>query len=275
MRNMLRGFFIAFLFGIFFDPAFAAEQIRYHGSSTVVSVVTNAVTAFNKKEGIVIDVKSKSSGVGVEKLLAGECDIAGVGRPLTDELRARGLVATKLFSDAYVVIVNEHVPLKSLDTKQLGDLVTGKITSWVELIPGNDYKIKVVAPPPGSAHYQNFQQMFAIQSLPQGAIVADMTPFVMDKVGQHPRAIGWLSYSTLHRSTANKAKVKMLGIQTGAGVVLPTADSVRSNAYPFIEEQYIYTKGEPAGNVKKFIDFLKGSGGREIIVKTGFFFHES
>ncbi|MDH3346861.1 MAG: substrate-binding domain-containing protein [Desulfobulbaceae bacterium] len=247
---------------------FAAETIRYHGSSTVVAVIVKASLPFKKQNNVTFDIKSKGSSLGIEKLLAGECDIAGVGRPLTDELRSQGVVATKLFSDAYAVIANEHVPIDSLQPEQLEGILTGKYGSWSDLAPGKEYIIKLIAPPSSSAHYKNFQQRFNFVQLPSGTVIADKAPYVADLVKGHPRAIGWLSYSTvfLHRKN-----IKVINIQSGEKVIPLNKSTILSGEYPYISEQYLYTMGEPVGNIKKFIEFIKSAKGNEIITSSGFF----
>jgi len=250
-------------------PLHAAETIRYHGSSTVVQVVAKASIPFQQQTGIVLDIKSEGSSVGIEKLLAGECDIAGVGQTLTDELKSRGVVATKLFSDAYAIIANKHVPVDALQPEQLHAILTGKNVSWADFAPGKEYAIKLITPPAGSAHFKNFQQRFGIQALPLGTTVAGKAPYVADEVARHPRAIGWLSYSTvvhLHRED-----IKILGIKAGNDVIQLDENSVLSREYPFINDQYIYTMGEPNGKVKRFVDFLKSRNGQAIITDSGFF----
>ncbi|MDH4317313.1 MAG: substrate-binding domain-containing protein [Desulfobulbaceae bacterium] len=249
-------------------PVQAAEAIRYHGSSTVVQVVAKASLPFQQQSGIVLDIKSEGSSVGIEKLLAGECDIAGVGQPLTDDLKSKGVVATKLFSDAYAVIANQHVPVDALQLEQLQGILTGKNVSWADFAPGKEYTIKLVTPPASSAHFTNFQQRFGIEALPLGTTVTDKAPYVAEEVMRHPRAIGWLSYSTVHLHREN---IKILGITAGNEVIQLDEKSVSSREYPFISDQYIYTMGEPSGNVKKFIDFLNSQNGKAIIIDSGFF----
>ena len=246
----------------------AAETIRYHGSSTVVSLISKAAIPFQKIENVKLDIKSQSSGVGIKMLLAGECDVAGVGRPITDELRAQGIVATELFVDAYAIVANQEVPVDVLTVSQLGNLLTGKTTSWDELVPGKKFKVKLYTPPLTSAHYKNFQKTFGIGALPKGAVAVQMTPYVFDKVDQHPRAIGWLSYSTVFRYLD---KLKIIGIQKDGKTIVPNGSTVLSGEYPYTSEQYLYTKGEPTGYVKKLIAFLQSKAGLAMITGSGFF----
>lgn len=112
----------------------AQEVLRYNGSSTLLKgIMYKAAKEFKAEEGIEIDLKGKSTGFGIKKLLAGECDIAGGGRPLSAEEKAKGLVETEALSDAYVVVVHPTNPLNEITSQQLAGILQGKITSWDEL----------------------------------------------------------------------------------------------------------------------------------------------
>ena len=50
----------------------------------------------------------------------------------------------------------------------------------------------------------------------------------------------------------------------------PTVENVRSGKYPISRPLLMYTKGEPQGTVKEFIDFALSPQGQEIVIKTDF-----
>ncbi|MDH3347327.1 MAG: substrate-binding domain-containing protein [Desulfobulbaceae bacterium] len=268
MKKIIISIILTLLLSVAVGSLSAAEKIRYHGSSTVVSVISKSSVPFRKEHDVILDIKSKSSGTGIEMLLAGKCDIAGVGRPITQKLIDQGIVATKLFVDAYAVIVNNEVAVDRLTPSQLGGLLTGKTVSWAEFVSGKSHKVKLVTPPPLSAHFKNFQEIFGIGVLPKGSAIAAMTPYVIDKVKQHPRSIGWLSYSTVYR---HLGEVKIVAIENNGKSTILDKDTVLSGEYPYTSEQYLYTKGEPTGNVKELIAYLQSEAGQEIIRSSGFF----
>jgi phosphate transport system substrate-binding protein len=49
-----------------------------------------------------------------------------------------------------------------------------------------------------------------------------------------------------------------------------TAQRVLSKQYPLSRELYMYTNGEPKGEVAKFVNFLKGPEGQKIVAREGF-----
>ena len=60
--------------------------------------------------------------------------------------------------------------------------------------------------------------------------------------------------------------VKPLQVAGVAG----SAQTVLSKQYPLARELYMYTNGEPRGEVAKFIAFVKSAEGQKIVEKTGF-----
>ncbi len=246
----------------------AQDILRYNGSSTILKgIMYKAARAFEKKEGIKFDLKGKSTGFGIKKLLAGECDIAGGGRPLTDAEKGKGLVETKAFLDAYAVVVHPANPLSEITIDQLRGIMHGKITSWNDLNGPAGKKIVIISPPKKSAHYKFFKKMMGFQELPKNSIVVDMTPNVYKKVKTFPVSIGWLSYSTI----MGKKDIKILDIINKGKKCDISPSSVRSGTYPFVKTMYFYTMGQPSGMSKKFIDFMKSDAGKAIVMESGFF----
>ena len=52
--------------------------------------------------------------------------------------------------------------------------------------------------------------------------------------------------------------------------VTASVEAAMSKEYPFSRELYMYTDGEPAGAVAKYIAFVKSAEGQKIVKKEGF-----
>ena len=52
--------------------------------------------------------------------------------------------------------------------------------------------------------------------------------------------------------------------------VAPTVENARSGAYPITRPLQIYVIGEPAGPVKKYIDWILSPEGQEIVFQLGY-----
>ena len=51
---------------------------------------------------------------------------------------------------------------------------------------------------------------------------------------------------------------------------MPTRDSVLRNKYAISRPLFMYTVGVPQGDIKKFMEFLKGPEGQKIVSEEGF-----
>ena len=87
-------------------------------------------------------------------------------------------------------------------------------------------------------------------------------------VANTPGAIG---YSGMGYATA---EVKMLKIsrRKGEPAIAPTIENAKkkSGGYPITRPLYIYTAGEPKGDVKKFLDWILGKQGQKVVLELGF-----
>ena len=85
-------------------------------------------------------------------------------------------------------------------------------------------------------------------------------------VSGDPSAIGYVSIGSAEDA-----------IKKGIGIKLPTLDGVKATienvankTFPIRRPLNLVTKGEPAGKVKDFIDFLLSLEGQKIVEKKGF-----
>ena len=246
---------------IFATQALAAGTIRYNGSSTIMkAIMYDAAKQFEQKEGVKIDLKGKSTGYGIKKLLAGECEFAGGGRALKPEEKAKGLEAFPIFKDGCSIIVNSSNPVSNISKDQLAAILRGEITSWDELGGPSGKKIIIISPPSDSSHYKNVQKQLGFDKLPGNAMVMDMTPDVYSKVKTFPLSIGWLSVSTIK----GKNDIKTITVDGGDA----------SGEFLYTKSMYFYTMGEPGSEVNKFMNYLKGDQGKAIITRAGFLLAE-
>jgi phosphate transport system substrate-binding protein len=53
--------------------------------------------------------------------------------------------------------------------------------------------------------------------------------------------------------------------------VMPSAATVKDGSYPVTRDLYLYTRKKPAGDAKKFIDFVLSGEGQSVATKVGYF----
>ena len=52
--------------------------------------------------------------------------------------------------------------------------------------------------------------------------------------------------------------------------VSPTIESVLDKSYPISRPLYMYTNGEPQGNIKNYLDWIKGAEGQKVLHEKGY-----
>ncbi|MEK9164041.1 MAG: substrate-binding domain-containing protein, partial [Chloroflexota bacterium] len=58
--------------------------------------------------------------------------------------------------------------------------------------------------------------------------------------------------------------------EEGAEYVLPTIATVNDKSYPVARDLYMYSRGQPTGVVKDYLDWLLGAEAQKIVAELGF-----
>lgn len=110
----------------------ALAQVSYAGSSTIGEhIIPEAAKVFTAKTGIRFGtVEIQGSGKGLEMVLRGEAQLAGVARSLTLDEKSRRIHYQVIGYDAVSVFVHPTNPVATLTKQQLKGIYTGRITNW-------------------------------------------------------------------------------------------------------------------------------------------------
>jgi phosphate transport system substrate-binding protein len=249
------------------SAALAAESIVIKGSTTVLPVAQGALEAYMKANpGVQISLSGGGSGEGVKALIDKTTDIATSSREIKKEeialAETKGVkpVAHVVAIDAIIPVVNPKNKVSNLSIDQLSQIYQGKITNWKE-VGGEDLKIVVISRDSSSGTFESWDH------------------FVMKKAKVTPKAQMLASNGALVTAVAkNRYAVAYLGIGYVNKTVKPmqvngitaSVQTAMSKEYPFSRELYMYTNGEPTGEVAKFIAFVKSAEGQKIVAKEGF-----
>lgn len=244
----------------------AAETIRYNGSSVLlVSVIKPLTEAFTQKTGVEFDLKGKNTWFGLDKLVAGECDISGAGSNKIDKYQEKvggSLKIHKFAQEGVAIAVNAMNPIENISMIQLTDTMSGKTRDWADLGWPQGKKIFPVACAKGTAQYTIFTKK-VLKDTPykDGTIYAKLNPEIPEQIAKFPGTIGYGGLSTL----AEKKGVKVISLDG----ILPTQETINNETYPIKKTYFLITKGELTGSLKEFIDFCNSPEGLDIIVKSG------
>jgi phosphate transport system substrate-binding protein len=262
---------------------FAQEKlsgaIQIKGSDTMVNLGQAWAEAFSKLyPGVTVAVTGGGSGTGFASLINGSCDIAETSRTIKEkeillaEKNNCYPYEIKVALDGLVVVVNPKNPVSRLTIAQLGDIFTGKITSWKE-VGGPDMAIVILSREVNSGTHIYFKEHVlrkgnekSMEEFSPMALLMPSSQAIADEVAQNVNAIGYygMGYVTAKQKAIAVAK------DTSSEYVLPDIADVKSGTYPISRPLLMYAKGTPEGVVKVFIDFILSAEGQSLVAKVDF-----
>ncbi|MDD3618959.1 MAG: phosphate ABC transporter substrate-binding protein [Desulfobulbaceae bacterium] len=244
--------------------AFKGEkgEIKIAGGTAHIPVMKEAADRImGMNPDIQISIAGGGSGVGIKQAGEGLVDIGNTGRALSDdEISQHGLQVFKWAVDGVAIVVNPANPVRALSQDQLIAIFAGRIANWKE-VGGGDQRINLYTRDEASGT----REVFWEKALNKGDI-APTANFIVSNgamkgaISQDPYGIGYVSVGHIDESVA---PVAFNGIE-------PSMQTVKEGKYPIARGLYSNTRGEPAGLVKKFIDYLFTEEGQQIIAEKGF-----
>lgn len=257
--------------------------IQNTGSDTMVNLAQAWAEEYAKERpDVSVEVSGGGSGTGIAALIAGNVDIANCSREMEPQEMEQAKTRTgktpaefTIGYDALAVYVNKNNPLNEITLEQLAEIYgeNGKTAKWSQLgmqIPGgpaNDEIIRV-GRQNSSGTYVYFRETILGKGRDYKLGSRDMhgSKDVVELVSKTPAAIG---YSGMGYATPD---VKMLRVakKKGDTAYAPTLENALNHTYPISRKLYMYTLGEPAGETRKYIEWVHSEIGQKIVAQTGY-----
>ena len=256
--------------------------IKNKGSDTMVNLAQAWAEMYTGITNTAsVEVSGGGSGTGVAALINGTVDIANCSRQIKPEELAQATQNTGkapqefiVGYDALAVYVHHDTPLNKITIPQLAEIYgeDGKITKWSDLgimhtnCPSDE--IIRISRQSNSGTYFYFREALLgkTRDFELGSLDLHGSKDVVEVIGRTPCAIGYsgMGYATSH--------VKMLEVATAddAPYYAPSLENVLAKTYPIARPLYMYSLGEPTGEVKAYLDWILSAAGQEIVEKLGF-----
>ncbi|MCJ7595812.1 MAG: PstS family phosphate ABC transporter substrate-binding protein [Desulfobacterales bacterium] len=260
------------------STASGTQYIENKGSDTLVNLALAWAEHYIQEHPEVrLSVTGGGSGTGIASLMNGTADIANASREMkTEEIRAaeaNGIrpVEFVVARDAIAVVVNPSNPVRALTLQQISDIYTGKITNWRE-VGGEDRPIVLLSRESNSGTYVYVLENVIRMGDPRSKLLFIPDTLLMPssegistEVRQNPNAIG---YDGLGYVTPDQ-KVLAVARDDKGPYVLPSVATVNDGSYPISRPLYMYTAGDPRGQVKMYLEWVVGPG-QNLVSKLGF-----
>jgi len=256
------------------------SMIQIKGSDTMVNLGQAWAEAYMKTHpGVNVAVTGGGSGTGIAAMIDGRTDIAESSRQMKPEevslAKKHGVnpVEHVVAIDALSVIVHPSNPVGKLTISQLSDIFTGRITNWKQ-VGGKDEKIVILSRDRNSGSHVFFLEHVVRKGNEKGpeefaktAIMAPSSESIASQVATDRGAIGYVGLGYVDPS---KHKTIAVANNPSGPFVSPSIKTAQDGTYPIARPLYWYTKGEPVGEIKSFLEYVKSPEGQRIVSELGF-----
>ena len=249
------------------SPCLAQGKINIGGSTTLLPIAQKMVEVYmSKYPDVEISISGSGSGDGLKALMEGSIDIANSSRGLKEKEAQSAqqggfeLIPHSVAIDCIVPVVNPGNPVTGLSLEQLKNIYNGQIKNWQE-VGGVDKSIVVISRDFSSGTFETWQEkVLGADRIRPDAQMQSSNGGVAKSVANNQYAVGYVGIGYI------TDKLKALTVE---GVV-PSVSSAKDGSYPLSRYLYMFTKGQPSGVVKDFLDFVKDKQGQEIVETEGF-----
>jgi phosphate transport system substrate-binding protein len=249
---------------------YVSGRISIDGSSTVYPITEAVAEEFRLEQNDVrITVGVSGTGGGFKKFSRGEIDINDASRPIKEqeavtckENNIEYVELTVAFDGLAVLVNKENTWVKDITIEELRKIwepsAQEKVTMWNQIRkewPAEEFNL--YGPGIASGTYDYFTEAVVGKS---GESRGDFTASEDDNVlvqgieGDR-NALGFFGLAYYEE---NKERLKLVGVNGGSGVIIPTAETVKNGTYaPLSRPIYIYVSKSAAARpeVKSFVKF--------------------
>ncbi|MBI5635088.1 MAG: phosphate ABC transporter substrate-binding protein [Nitrospirae bacterium] len=263
MNYSARLLIIVLFIGMAVQNSYGADTIRVAGSGGMIPLVTELAKAYMAEhKNVVIEINQKSiqSAGGIMGAAEGRLDIGMANRDLKDKEKTLGLQVVEIARVAVVIGVNKGVAIRDITTENLCKIYSSKITTWKDL-GGNGEKIAAFTKPDSDATKETLRKKikcFAELREPESVVVVQTSPEMAKILANRAGSIGFTDAVTVDDSNGAIVALKLEG-------AAPTPENVRNGKYRETQVFTLVTRGQPAGSIREFIDFVKSPRGAKII----------
>ncbi|MCC7353257.1 MAG: phosphate ABC transporter substrate-binding protein [Anaerolineae bacterium] len=244
----------------------APVTVRIAGSTSLLPLVQDMAGAYAAQyPNVYFDVQGGGSQLGVEwlhdsySLAGGRLDVAATSwwPPANVVSAAEGLTTTLVARDGIALVVHPKNTTPGLTLLQLQSIYAGHVLGWQE-VGGPEGDIVVVSREDGSGTRLALESMvMGDESVTLAAVVMPSSAAVIEYVGEHPAAIGYVSSAYLTDT------VRALPVEGQ----MPTPEAIRSGAYHLVRPLYLVSNATSSEAARAFLKFAVSPAGQAVVAR--------
>jgi phosphate transport system substrate-binding protein len=253
--------------------------IENKGSDTIVNLALAWAEKYqDQNPDIRISVTGGGSGTGISSLINNTVDLANASRRIKEEeienAQNNGVdpIEYVIARDAIAIIVHPENPINTLTLEEISAIYSGEINNWSAL-GGDDRPIVRLSRETNSGTHVFFLEnvvrlgdktsklLFSTNTL-----LLPSSEGIIQETSQNINAIGYdgLGYVT------DEVKVISVASILGGEYIFPSAETVNLGIYPIARDLYMYTNGDPEGQLANYMEWIFSHQAQEIVTELGF-----
>jgi phosphate transport system substrate-binding protein len=240
----------------------ASATVSASGSSALQPLVNAAKEKFEAdKKGVSVEVSAGGSKKGLADVASGAVQIGDSDIFAPDDLKGQ-LVDHKVAVVGFAAMANKgpfNDKIAAISLADLAKVFSGTITNWKDL-GGQSQPIVVINRAPGSGTRSVFGSIVLGGDKFVESQTEDNSGALVTKLKQSKGAISYLALSFAD------PELHTFALKSDAGAIEPGPESITGGTYPIWSYEHMYTKGEPTGAAKDFLDYLASSDFQEHVL---------
>jgi phosphate transport system substrate-binding protein len=257
-------------------------RVEIDGSSTVYPVGVAVAEEFQiQNRGVRVTVGYSGTGGGFKRFCAGETDISGASREISESEReacaAAGVafVEVPIAWDGLSLVANpENDFVECLTVDELRRIWEpgSTVRTWRDVRPDlPSEEIQLYGPGTDSGTFDYFTEVIVGEAKASRADyqASEDDNILVQGVAGDVYALGYFGYAYV---VENRDRLKLLGVDGGAGCVLPSEETIADGSYaPLSRPLYMYVSlaATERPEVRAFVDFMLDNA-TELVPATGY-----
>ena len=248
----------------------ATGSITAAGSTALQPLVDAAGKQYTATcTGATVNVQGGGSGTGLTQVSQGAVDIGDsdvTAESKLDATTAATLVDHVVARQGWVMVVNTSVTgVTNLTTDQAKQIWTGAITNWKQ-VGGPDQPIVLIIRPASSGTRATFKKIVlggADEAAGQ-AVTEDSNGAVTTAVQATPGSTSVIGFAFYQANKANLTPLQLDGVDA-------SVDNMKNGTYALQAFGHMYSKGDPTGLTKSFLDYMLSDAVQNTLIPSLFY----
>jgi len=253
------------------------DTIKIKGSDTEVNLAVQLAESFHRiNPGIFVSISGGGSGLGIASLLNGTADVANSSRSINEieiemfQQKGSPVDSFVFAQDAIAFVVAGDLPIDSISTTDLKNILDGHYTDWTSLTPKN-MPINIYGRQSNSGTHDFVRKRLGIDFTPY-AKQMNGNAQILEAIKADHSGIGYVGAGYVAHRGSGEIKVLTIYNEKNEKAVSPLdASMIAAGKYYFQRPLFQYYKAGSYDKIRPFIDFEKSEEGKRIIQSAGYY----